>query len=419
MAKTWLHHLPKRRLLMKLILFEEITEQLPPQGPLDVQRDWWVSHICRNRELWHGVALYAESNAADPVYLVLFAPQDKHTVWFLELRQIATLWPDAPTADAARFMHNMSCLEFSSTEPLRLLSDVDVQLREDTDLMVLYDLRFEGDRIMSYHTEESFENFSAFHPAGSQQDPRPAQGGNRKPKLCEIERVLEQYPWLTMDDFAIGKKRLRREGAKRARLKRGIDEESDDSSENDPSPVDPIDPPGDALLADGDPDDSDDDLSDHPDVDVEAALEAERFVVAGVALHNGMYFTTVIRGGKWTLAHCGDTADSCRGQARGAIVRNFCTLYKFPRTKTTKFRTYTREGAARLASEFAARGNYFMRIFLGRLAVCGGVRPRFTREDIDGYKSTAEYLEYMVASGAHSAFHRKAVEIRGLSPKVG
>ena len=157
----------------------------------------------------------------------------------------------------------------------------------------------------------------------------------------------------------------------------------------------------------------------HGDVDVEAALEAERLVVGGVGLYNGVYFFAVIRGGKWTLAHCGDTADSTRGQARGQLVRNFCKLYRFPRTKTFSFKTYRREGAAHLANEFARRGNHFMTIFMGRLAVCGGVRPRFDQADLDAYQSDVIYLGYVVAAGAHSIFHRKAVEIRGLSPKLG
>ena len=59
-----------------------------------------------------------------------------------------------------------------------------------------------------------------------------------------------------------------------------------------------------------------------------------------------------------------------------------------------------------------------MHLFLKRLSAAAGVRPRFLQADIDAYKSEAEYLEYVVAQGAHNAFARRVVEIREIVPRL-
>jgi hypothetical protein len=148
--------------------------------------------------------------------------------------------------------------------------------------------------------------------------------------------------------------------------------------------------------------------------DVDSELARLREDVAEEA-HAEMYFYARVRGGRWTAANRGVTADAISGYARGGIARAFCDIYNFPKEMSFFFRRYGDEGSRMLTNEFRKRGDYFCDLWVSS-TLDDFV---FTQQMLDDYTDAFEFIDWLCAQPMDSPSFARGNELRLLGPKLG
>ena len=143
-------------------------------------------------------------------------------------------------------------------------------------------------------------------------------------------------------------------------------------------------------------------------------MAAERAALGvGAGLDDDLYFRVVVRGGAWTLAHCGAVADSLRGEAR-LVAQGWCGDYGWPKTNTFSIARYSRNGAEMLAKEFCRKSTFFFRLYLE------SDHPdvfEYPANVNDLYVESVEYQAELHAFGEGHPVMERALAIRDLAPR--
>lgn len=384
------HNSPQDPSIAEHNTLEELNDGLPTQTRSTTITPWWLSVVANNRAFFHRVALFDEDADSDRIFLFLLAKQTNQRAWFLECIEQHRIVGEGFELGSLNKV-------FVFLGPLRLLRDVDLNLQEDTNIGIYYDLRFEGETLSSYHDAMRFEDFVMQFPPSSLSQPAQRER-KRKRDDSAMAEWLEMYPWLSSEDFdeKIKRSATRKSGGKRPRDD-ASSRHSDESDESDGVDV---------AVASGD---------ERDDVDVAVALGAKRAELLDAErddVDDDLYFHTVVRGGAWTLRETGAVADSVRGQARSQLVRTWCERFHFKKTRTFSFTRYGEVGASALAKEFCRKGNYFVGLYMMSMD------PAFVYRavDIASYTEHPEFALYVNGLEAGDPVLDAATEIAALAP---
>ena len=128
--------------------------------------------MAHNGDLGLRTAMLEEDADASAVSFFLYAKLSPRLhVIFLELRQEATFWPDRDDASQLAELALASRRTFRFLEPLRVVSAPRVPLGDDASILVLEDLRFDGERVVACHDPRPFDEFIRHHPRPRRQTP--------------------------------------------------------------------------------------------------------------------------------------------------------------------------------------------------------------------------------------------------------
>ena len=385
---------------------EELNAQLLPQGGFEKERPSWITHIAVNRDLWHGTAIFDGDQEDGPVYVLLYAKQQPATAMFLQCKRLCRTLPDFdmdPEIEDDPKPYGYMEFEFLSANVF--LSEADLGISDFHNISVYEAIHFEGSILCSYSLPVDFAEFVQHHPRAA--PPQPRQGGATTVKPHDeklIEQLLRDYPFLTREDL---ERPLRAKVPRRKTAKGVVWVESGDSSGEDSH-----DEEGEAAVESVEADDG------HLEVD-EAAVDADLAEVRDevhdvLELATDIYFHAYVRGGKWTMAHHGVAADAMRGECRSEMVRDWCIGYGFPQSMTFSIALYGREGAARMAAEFARRGNFFVSLW------ANSSDDDFVYEQwhIDACPEDESFLEFVTGLPDGDPVIMKSVEVRAVAPTV-
>ena len=290
-----------------------------------------------NREHFAHAALSEDDLDGSVLWLLSFAKQSpSYEAWFLQLREKDQMWPGGESGDSRPGSYR----EYEFLSPLVIRGGTDIDLNDDSSILIHTDMHFEGDVVVSYHDPIDFANYTRFMKKARVCERR---AGKAKTVTQDVmRRLLEEYPWLEEDDFSIANSVPRvgnRGGERRPRspMRNVNDENATDSDNSDGVDLPPVDPENVAR----------------------EVCELREEVGPPDGVGEDVYFNVKGRGGNWTAQHVGVAVDSVRGQACGDFVRVWCHEFDFPQSKTFSLARYGRREAILLAKEFC-RGGIFL-----------------------------------------------------------
>ena len=120
-----------------------------------------------------------------------------------------------------------------------------------------------------------------------------------------------------------------------------------------------------------------------------------------------------VRGGGWTEKHKGTPADCTVGQARPQ-TKAFCRAYSLPIMASYAYSRYGEEAAARLATAWCHRLQYFYDIWVA----ADDPDYKFSHADVDAYIETEEFQAFVEGVGV-GAIKERLSQLRALRPRLG
>jgi hypothetical protein len=280
----------------------------------------------------------------------------------------------------------------------------DLPFDDFDDIYCRVGLRFVGEAMVSSHPALSIERFLLrLGGAAAVQHEQPAE---RKPRTTQEQRmtVMEEYQWLSEDDFDVPQPRAQPRAASPRRAKMGPKLVGVKGS----------DLPTDAVV---EPKHVDDKALSSDDPAEAVGLEDVGAIVAEMAWDDGAqeYFYISVLKGKWTELHCGVSANGICALARGGPPSRWCTAYEFKRQRAFYFGKYGRESASALSREYCRRGDFFYRQFL--LAKDDGFM--YTEAHIAAYVESEEWVVFLTDLDVDSEAFVTGLDLRKFAPRIG
>ena len=404
---------PAPPLANEVIAFNNKIEELGEPPRLGTPS--WAKHVCRRRDNFHGVVLAQVGDDGPPEYwLVMFAKlSPTQQVNLLKLRPRPVLnFDDAANEDALGMPYGHISFEYL---PPEFATENDVDFAED-DLMCIQGLRFQGGHASTSHGLVPFDVFLSRSLAadGPPEDDTRAIPKKRPKFSHEVRQaLLQEHPWLTEEDLQPKQKvARRREVGGMCRTAADLDPEakSDDSSSG-------SDDGAGHELADGDlPEEAG--AFDMHIVDEEGGMDELRGMREGWAWDGEdlLPFYTHVLGGRWLLRERGLAADAVSGFAR-AWAKDWCALYKWPRSMRFTYEKYGKPQAHELAREFCRRGTYFFMLWYDSPDT--DEEFVYTEDHIRSYEEPIEFVDFMLGEPDASAAFDKGMEVRRIRPRLG
>lgn len=142
------------------------------------------------------------------------------------------------------------------------------------------------------------------------------------------------------------------------------------------------------------------------------AMYERRFHWAGQDSQDAKDFKVQLRGGSWTQQNRGMCYDSFRGFAMKGLPEQMCSYFHMTSTSTFSIRTYTEEGAQRLASMWCHKMQWCLEWW--RTTGCSS-QATFPPGLLDSYSEPDVGIELVGA--AKASFARRLALIRAVKPR--
>ena len=377
----------------------------PPSSPsydeqvffLDVERElvfpsfttpWWAKYVCAFRERFRSAAIYVPSpdGKARVVYMFQIALQRPYVAVFSEHRLRPEPWPSRFDGGCQLSLSTPLNRKRYTAQPFVFRLSHEIPVAMDADLVVLTDVRFEGDSLVSPHALVPFEHYvSSF--GGKLAKVKDKDGDkDHKPMLPKdvVDQIREKNPCLSDADLKMmSKDRKCNSSTKpKSHLREDVA----------------------AVLHESSGDDDD-------DGDAFEELAALRAKYMDDSNKEDAFYQRIL-GGDWTKSHYGVAGNAIGVFARGgAAMTVFCDRFVYPKMKSFYFNAYGVQGALILSKEFCRRSNFFFDRW-----IAGGKHFEFTYESCREYVPSASFQAEFDSWPDNSNSKAKAREISFVFP---
>lgn len=164
-------------------------------------RRWWLSHVCRARELFFATALGLEADG-DEYWMLLFAKQAPFQATFLQLRRRPVVLDISCQSVVAQITPPPDRREYECFPPVvRTEADLPFPF-EDCDIFVRSGLRLGAGGVGAPHSPLLLERFLLQCPPVVSKR-AGGQPSKRRQKVASSQRaaLLEEFPWLSDGDL--------------------------------------------------------------------------------------------------------------------------------------------------------------------------------------------------------------------------
>ena len=343
---------------------------------------WWLRRVCEARFFFQGTALCFEERPEIVFYFLLAKLSPRYQAAFLQASLMPTLIPPLEAVGPGEVgAFDPRLWEFDSSGYTYVTAH-DIPYPGDSRVWVYTHMRVgEGATMFTRIAPCLLEDFLQGIPRPPQR--RVAAGGDHLGGLPAVPadwrlRLMEEFPWLTPEDFgemaAAGGRHGRDDHAARARVL-------------------PVDVAEDHALR------------------VRARLLALRKEWGED--WSDHWFYVRLCGGLWTAEFIGRESDVASMFAR-ACVHSWCQTYTFPKQRGFKYATYEGvQNANMLAREWALRGDFFYSIYRE-----AGEPPdfKYTVDQLASYASDEDYIRWAVEVDIGSPVFDKIVEVDHFCP---
>jgi hypothetical protein len=401
---TALHPAPRAPPLDVQVALENVASGLGPScGDQSTLVPWWARVLCRDPEGWRNTGLaLADDDGSDKVYLTLHLKEQPHEATFLECRRVPHPVADGNDDPEDVYWVPETHIEFEYLEPLRFHREIQLPFKDDSAIIVYYQLFFEGPVVTTNKSPLDFDDFLR------RMAPAPPMKGStakkREPRFSvphdEIAAALNDHPWLDLVDFVTPP------CPKRQKLADGSTASGGGAGRGDPALPDAPPP-----LADEDDAADDEDPADLEHIEALADIRADLMPDAVPDMH----YRVRVLGYHLTLANTGEAADYVLGIASGQDAQAWADAWDFPASKRFSIAYYGRRNALKLANEFVSRANYFCSLFMR------SEEDNFTysQADIAAYPQNLEFIEWMTDLDVTDNSFVMGLQVRALEPVLG
>lgn len=364
-------------------LLDEVGQRLQGEHP---ESPWWARLVVQHREEFLGAALANGWDFEDTPYppeiwvpvLLVQQPAGLHllrgSLRKPEYPKVEEFGPGSHLDDSllwARYDCEMSFCDAADTN-----------LNPEGSLFVLPDLVHLPGGVATFALPVAFEDFAPPTPA---RVPRArGSGGTRGPRALPsgvLERLREEFPWLTDEDVRAAADRVPRAET---------NDEAPARSEQRLSP---------------------EDLEDQAYAQVMDLLEEKREQWAWDDEVVNENFYTQVSGGAWTNRFKQTPADSVRALGR-AHTKFWCTRFGWSRTKVFHFSAHGELACNVLAREWCRKADFFFRRW------CDSVGSEtFADRAAHAYCESEEFLDWAVQVSIESPTWAKISELRAAFPR--
>ena len=360
----------------------------------------WLRMLCYGRRFFSGTIVFASDDSiCGTGYKFLYAKQQPLVACLLQVQRVPVVLPCPLSSDwLAADTPGENYAEYTYL-PLAFRLDEDLPFGGDSELWVVRDSEFHGDKIVSYAQPVPFDAFVRPFRDVKVKAPRARKPTSGKVFVSAAEELAlrAQFPWLTDADF-FHSRAHRRARQSEARGHQGTPD------------------------ADPAADDGQQESSGEESADDEALHEADWTVASSLARlrldfaapeDNQWNFALKWLGGNWTYEHHGVVADKVAAAAVGSIASDWCVGYGLQTRYTFSIEHYTREGAVMLARETCRRLEHFISFFIE----ARDENFLYTEEMLNSYQEDATWQNLVSLWPAASKFHKRAIRLRSIVPE--
>ena len=351
---------------------EEIEKEMPVCA-----RPWYTSYIARHRDDFAGCALVFDEDE-DHIYRFLYAKKNPVYATFIRARRAPRYMPSFETL-AAHESNYDAWLDVYSFDLGMYVQDIDMPVGNDGNIYVLQKTLITSKATVEVRREpQLFEDFLRTLPPAPNLPTPSGKGGSGAWSRELLERLREEYPWLTEADLGT-----------LLHGRRPADHERSTGRADKPVPK------------------KKEIIDEEFAKEVQKELDAKRDKWISELPDTNFYVH--IAGGGWTKEVKHVVADQAICLAR-AHVHEFCRAYKWPRQKGFSFNKFVDEhNANQLAQAWQERGHHFYEMWTAESG--GSLEFQFSDEQLDSFAHPEEWLDWALSIFEHDVVWQSVQEV--------